>query len=459
MKLVDYVKFQSDKNHFIMKKNRGEVNNIIELNEVGNTILGYIEKNYKINEIVKKLLKEYEIEEEYEKQVSNDVCDFIKELKEVGLIKNDNNEEKIDENHSNSVLWDNNFFDKYLELQKYYFKENKPFRFFIELTYNCNLRCIHCYRGEAVEGYNENKEYIDKNVLFEILDELEEIGVVEIIFTGGDPFMHPDILEILEYTKDMNFIVTVLTNGHYLANENNIKKIEKFNIYDIRVSIYGTQSKHDKITSSPSSYELSEKALRNIKKYLNKGVAVFVLMNGNYSTYKDTIKHFRDLGINVSVSTSLTPTTEGSLEPLNNRITPEQYYDYLNDLKIPINGSGCSAGISRFRIEPSGNVVACELIKNSYLGNIYEESILDIINGEKRLNFIEEFRKILENHECNDCNIRKNCNFCPAVFYLENGSFNKKSEYLCDITHMKSKIKEESCQYEIEKDRSNRTFF
>ena len=51
--------------------------------------------------------------------------------------------------------------------------------------------------------------------------------------------------------------------------------------------------------------------------------------------------------------------------------------------------------------------------------------------------------KELKNHVCNSCNKREECNFCPALFLQENGSFQKPSEYLCSITERKYKILEE----------------
>ena len=58
-----------------------------------------------------------------------------------------------------------------------------------------------------------------KEVVFLLLDEMEQMGVVEVTFTGGECFTHPDILAILEYAARKNLIITVLTNGNFIREE------------------------------------------------------------------------------------------------------------------------------------------------------------------------------------------------------------------------------------------------
>ena len=58
-----------------------------------------------------------------------------------------------------------------------------------------------------------------KEVVFLLLDEMEQMGAVEVTFTGGECFTHPDILAILEYAARKNLIITVLTNGNFIREE------------------------------------------------------------------------------------------------------------------------------------------------------------------------------------------------------------------------------------------------
>lgn len=82
------------------------------------------------------------------------------------------------------------------EIQEYYVIRNKPYKVFLELTYNCNLRCPHCY---IQEDLNKREKFRDKKEILNLIDEMEKQGVVELNITGGEATLHPDFLEIIRY--------------------------------------------------------------------------------------------------------------------------------------------------------------------------------------------------------------------------------------------------------------------
>ncbi len=74
----------------------------------------------------------------------------------------------------------------------------------------CNLRCSHCFISCSPE--NDSLALMETAEVLCYLEEARELGVKEIYFTGGEPFLHPDILLILEETL-AHFPASVLTNG------------------------------------------------------------------------------------------------------------------------------------------------------------------------------------------------------------------------------------------------------
>lgn len=105
-----------------------------------------------------------------------------------------------------------------------YDKQDKIFKVFFELTYACNLKCEHCYLSTDI---NSSKTKITLKRAKEVIDQLRELGVVDITFTGGELFNHPDALEIIEYACRYNFIISILTNGT-LLNRNMIKNCANY---------------------------------------------------------------------------------------------------------------------------------------------------------------------------------------------------------------------------------------
>ena len=437
-----FIEIAGNEKTYIMNKKKQGNGQVVELDSYGYDIFKIVLSVNSLSQSLEKIFEEYEIEDK--KQVEKDIEYFILQLLDADLIYEIGKEKK-----SFSQLQSNGYAQKMEEIQAVYLKEGKPFKFFLEITYKCNLKCVHCYRQEDIyldeeseEFFDDSKQYISKEVIFQTLDEMEYMGVVELYITGGEPFLHPNIFEIIEYASKKNFLLTVLTNGHIFSMMKCVEKIKNLNIYDIRISIYGSEKSHDNFTRSKGSYKKSMHALQSLNEALGIGTGVFVLTTLNYDDSESVIKTFEELEINLSINSIISPTARGDLDPLELRISNEQYYEFAKKHEIPIYGSKCSAGISRFRISPSGEVGPCELMDDISFGNIGMKKLSDIMNDNSRKAFINEFRKYIEEHRCNSCKKREVCNFCPGYFQLETGIKNTPSEYFCSIAGAKMKLME-----------------
>lgn len=94
----------------------------------------------------------------------------------------------------------------WLELSKKTRKKSIPFRATIELTYRCNLKCVHCYITE-----DKFKKELSLNEICSILDQLADLGCLHLSITGGEIFIREDIFEILTYAKKKGFKFPLLT--------------------------------------------------------------------------------------------------------------------------------------------------------------------------------------------------------------------------------------------------------
>lgn len=102
----------------------------------------------------------------------------------------------------------------------------------------CNLRCTHCFISCAPG--NHRLELMETQEVFRYLDEARRLGVKEIYYTGGEPFIHKDFIQILEHTL-RDFPVSVLTNGLLITEEraDRLKEMADRSRYslEIRISI------------------------------------------------------------------------------------------------------------------------------------------------------------------------------------------------------------------------------
>ncbi|MCJ2512598.1 MAG: radical SAM protein, partial [Candidatus Thermoplasmatota archaeon] len=77
------------------------------------------------------------------------------------------------------------------------------------VTNKCNLFCEHCYR----EAGKESKHELTTREGFSLLDEIAKAGFKLMVFSGGEPFMREDIMDILWYAKRCGFEVIIYSNG------------------------------------------------------------------------------------------------------------------------------------------------------------------------------------------------------------------------------------------------------
>ena len=136
-------------------------------------------------------------------------------------------------------------------------------RLHLELTGNCNLRCIYCYQSPLNE-VTKIKNELNLSQIFDIIDQSKCLGCETITLTGGEPFAHPDIYKILDYCKTL--CVEILTNS-VLLNEEKIKHLGKTypQIKTIKISIDGLHGHN--INRYPSDYRQIINNFRAFKKY------------------------------------------------------------------------------------------------------------------------------------------------------------------------------------------------
>ncbi len=86
-----------------------------------------------------------------------------------------------------------------------------PLYGYFELTYKCNLECIHCYADVPHVG----KE-LHYNEIISVLNQLANAGMLYICFSGGEPLIRKDFIEIMAHARALGFAVTILTVSYWM---------------------------------------------------------------------------------------------------------------------------------------------------------------------------------------------------------------------------------------------------
>jgi len=228
---------------------------------------------------------------------------------------------------------------------------HQVFKAQIELTYGCNLRCVHCYTDCYNQGDLIKERELSTAQITGILDQLHEQGVLWVCFTGGEIFMRRDFLEIYAYAKQKGFLITLFTNAT-LISERIADYLQAHPPFKIDISLHGvTEETYDRVTQVPGSFKRCMEAIRML---LDRGLPVDIKTSA-LSVNKhelDKIKAFVEgLGLRFRLSTAIYPRLNGDLTPCEYRLSPEE----IVALDFPEGAFDAEAPCARSEPEPLAN--------------------------------------------------------------------------------------------------------
>ncbi|MEK7733364.1 MAG: radical SAM protein, partial [Planctomycetota bacterium] len=123
----------------------------------------------------------------------------------------------------------------------------------------CNLKCIHCYsQSKDIEYPNELTTKDAKAML----DDLADYGAPVILFSGGEPLMRPDLLELIGYAKEKGLRAVISTNGTLITKEKALE-LKKFGLSYVGISLDGLKETNDRFRGIPGAYDLALEGIRN----------------------------------------------------------------------------------------------------------------------------------------------------------------------------------------------------
>lgn len=336
-----------------------------------------------------------------------------------------------------------------------------PIRVSWLITLRCNLMCKHCYIGSRPVSEFRELPFTQVKAM---LQELANAGVFIVYFTGGEPFVRSDFLEILKVASDMGLKIGISTNG-LLLNENVIKKLSNLNVIKIQVSLDGATKYTHEFVRGPDTFERTVTTIRElVKSGLSVGIT-FVCHRVNMHEMEEVFKLAFELkvkGIKISPLMSwgrarellheYIPSFEERVEIIKRAILiskklgislldelhtlKEQRQPYI-DLGILESHecSGCPL-IMGLTLLPDGEVIPCEvfadrLTSDIILGNLANQdtSIEEIWDSAKARAF-REAASLTSKTLCANCPYLRFCgSYCLAEIYIDHGKFKPPSKY------------------------------
>ena len=157
-------------------------------------------------------------------------------------------------------------------------KDKKPVVVW-NVTSCCNLTCTHCY---ASAGQNSGTELSTKDALA-VLDDLAAFGCPVVLFSGGEPFVRPDILTLARYAVQKGLRVVFSTNGT-LIDEKLANEIKSIGVSYVGISMDGMEEVHDRFRNRKGAFQ---QALAGIRYCREAGVKVGLRVTMTQDNVKD----------------------------------------------------------------------------------------------------------------------------------------------------------------------------
>lgn len=309
-----------------------------------------------------------------------------------------------------------------------------PLKISMNLTKKCNLRCIQCFSNSGVYSKNE----LTTKQMYKLFDDMLKNGTFYICLGGGEPFTREDLFEILEYGKQKQLAISIVTNS-LLLTKDKLLKLNHMDLDYLWVSLEGLKENHDKLRGE-GTFDKTIKKLKLIKKYYTGKTALRMSIN------KFNIDEMQDL-VNIASRNNFdlirfTPLLSfGRAKDKDLVIDREQYIKFFENIKnletnnvqviypnmennkiwVGQNGFGCHCGKEAIWIDEIGDVSPCIFWSDDYtVGNIKSLSYIDLWNR------CLEISDISGNEICKSCNDYKVCRGgCRARALFENGNLDE----------------------------------
>ena len=338
-----------------------------------------------------------------------------------------------------------------------------PFLIVWNFTNACNLRCKHCYQNAGPKPLPNELTFEEK---LNVLNQLDEMEIPSIAFSGGEPTIHPDFIPIVKEASRRGIYTAVATNGLAFASESFTDKALKAGLNYVEVSLDSTDPKvHDEFRGIKGAWELAVKGIKNVVKHggASTGIAM-TLTKLNKDQIGDMVRLAEELGVTRVIFFNFIPTGRGK-ENVAFDLTPEEREEALRwiyresrrssvqvvstapqlarvswqmsqgedvlptHFSIPRSQTlrslaefigGCGAGRIYAAIQPDGKVTPCVFMP-IIVGDLRKQTFKDIWENSEVM--LKLRNKDLIKPPCGECPYRYVCGGCRARAYSYHGDY------------------------------------
>lgn len=312
-----------------------------------------------------------------------------------------------------------------------------PFHLVWNITNACNLRCEHCFAAsdKPLPGELTTTEGVD------LIDQIADMGVFDLAFCGGEPFIRRDVYTLLEHAYGRGLTIGIGSNG-WLIKPEVVRRLKDIGVARLQISLDGLADNHDRIRRRVGLFQRTVGAIRTSVAAGLRTHVCFTAHRGNIADLEPVIDLCADLGVRRFNLSQFVPVGRG--ERVRDLTVPQwrailrlwqrkraeytgrmDFASHLAQLALidselaACDGfRGCQAGAGQGAITATGDVLPCVVLPVP-VGNIRQQRLADIWRDApllRQLRARESLRGL-----CSTCPLRPRCGGCRAVAWSYTG--------------------------------------
>jgi radical SAM protein with 4Fe4S-binding SPASM domain len=322
-----------------------------------------------------------------------------------------------------------------------------------EITYRCNVHCLHCYTDPFNTPANLRRE-LDLAEILRLFDELADAGALWMTLTGGEAVTHPQFRRIYKEAKRRGFIISLYSNGTTIS-EALANFLAEDPPFTIDVSCHGASATtFDGLTQVPGSFELFR---RGIQRLLDRNLPVTLrtkAMTTNRGELQQIKAFVEALGLRFQLFTTIHPRLDGDLSSLQYRLAPAEIVDLEFDgveaagscddgcreadeddiaAAPPIDDRlfRCGCGTNAVTIDPYGMMRPCT---HTTTPKFDLKELPALVAFEQLVRAVRDARYTTDS-PCRACPVYLFCVKNPAAAVHEAGSSEAPVPHYCDVAY------------------------
>jgi len=139
------------------------------------------------------------------------------------------------------------------------FSEDKKPVVVWNMTRRCNLKCVHCYAHAKDKAF---KNELKTTEAMTMIDDLAAYGVPVLLFSGGEPLMHPDLVDLAGYAVGKGMRAVISTNGTLITPEK-AQQLKEIGLSYVGISLDGMEAVHDRFRAVKNAFQMAMEGIRN----------------------------------------------------------------------------------------------------------------------------------------------------------------------------------------------------